>query len=85
MATKNTTIGGRTSCDADAPADRLSALILQLDAATAAFCGEGFDTFDNLNEDIKQNYLWMVHDLATRARFAHHEITMEKASARAQA
>jgi hypothetical protein len=73
MATNDIRINGRSGPDADGPLDRMGALICQLDAATAVICAGGFAAFSELNSEIRDNYLWMLHDLAARLRFAHTE------------
>lgn len=78
MAIPDISLNGRTGPDSHAPADRLAALVRQLDAATAVVCGEGFASFSSLHEDIQETYLWMLHDLAARARFAQEEETEQR-------
>ena len=38
--------------------DNLTQHTSQLDAMLFMIHGEGFESFNNLNDDIKQNYLW---------------------------
>lgn len=82
MATKHIEINGRTGPEDNTPGDKVDALICQLDAATAMICGEGFKEFQNMNDDIQENYLWLLHDLAARARFAQQEEIEARAEAR---
>jgi hypothetical protein len=42
-------------------------LITQLHAQAAMISGEGLENFNNHSNDIKDNYLWSICDLAERA------------------
>lgn len=44
--------------------DHLSKRTQQLDALTKLLCGAGYESFGNYADDIQENVLWLVHDLA---------------------
>jgi len=44
--------------------DVLSRKAAQLSALLTVIVGEGFDSFNLYNDEIKQNYLWACQDLA---------------------
>lgn len=52
------------SCNDD-PVDLLTKKSKQLHALLKTIIGEGFDSFDKWNEDIKHNFLWACAELAT--------------------
>lgn len=58
---KQTIADRSTSLEAQ---DRLSARLAQLNALLAAVAGEGFETFETLNQEHQQNYLWACASLA---------------------
>ena len=74
----------------DSPENRLDQNLMFLDAATACITGDGFETFQNLADDLQHDYLYMLHVLAAGARWAQNEVDekrwaeREKAKAGAQ-
>jgi hypothetical protein len=46
------------------PIDKLNTKALQLASMITIIRGEGFKTFSNWNDTIKENYLWACSDLA---------------------
>lgn len=47
--------------------DEVYKLISHLHAQTLLICGEGMINFSNHNEDVKNNYMWSICDLAERS------------------
>lgn len=47
---------------------QLSARIAQLDAMLAAITGTGHDTFEELNSETRDNYLWACSMMATEIK-----------------
>lgn len=43
--------------------DAMSERIKQLKAATMVIHGEGFDAFECMASELRENYLWMVHSM----------------------
>lgn len=48
----------------EATRDQLHRKALQLSAILIMTTGDGYQTFDNWNDTIKENYLWGCSDLA---------------------
>jgi hypothetical protein len=47
--------------------DEVYKLISHLHAQALLICGEGMINFSNHNEDVKNNYMWSICDLAERS------------------
>lgn len=50
--------------------DEVSTSLAHLEAMTANIYGGGFDTFNNLNDALKQSYLWAISEKLGHAKAA---------------
>jgi chorismate synthase len=85
QAVQERRIAGMTHPHEDDADSRLAIALGHLDAATAMVCGDGFEVFDSLNSDLQHEYLFMLRELARKARFAHNDAGIEREQQRATA
>lgn len=69
----------------DSPASACVTISSKLEALMLMLSGEGFDAFDSLHEESKNNLLWLISDMAhetrTLAELAHlhtHQLAVAK-------
>jgi hypothetical protein len=62
----------------DSPADRLFFRTGQLSALTAMLYGQGLENFQSLADDIQNNVLWLVHELAEEVHALADQVIVGK-------
>ena len=55
-------------------ADLIDSKTKQLDALAVSIVGDGFEVFNNSNDDIQHNLLWTISDMASDIRKANDQL-----------
>lgn len=68
MSTNESTTTALPKKDHEDPIDALARKSAQLFSMLITTYGEGFESFNSYNDEIKENYLWACSDLALEIR-----------------